>query len=241
MMRAGAKAGRNQSALAAGASSPQPGRAGAGSTGPEAKPGSSPGASISEKPILFSGPMVLAILEGRKSQTRRVIKPQPKHRLIDASSNNAGDWYDTNGIGPGEPILCPYGERGQWLWVRETWGPCEGGLIYAADEGANWKRVKPDDGKWHPSIFMPRLACRLTLEIAVVRVERLQDISEEDAKAEGLRLLPGGGYGTDEPFTAENSARDAFRELWDRLNKRRGFGWSVNPWIWVIEFKRVCS
>ena len=175
---------------------------------------------MSERPILFSGPMVRALLDGRKTQTRRVVKPQPDAALGDlpGAAWNAGFVN----------VSCPYGAPGDTLWARETWGPFEGGFIYRADEGPN---VKPDDGRWHPSIHMPRWASRLTLHIKSVRVERLQEISEADALAEGCTAKLA------EEAPALDEARQDFRELWESIN---GPGsWDANPWVWVVEFKRV--
>ena len=138
---------------------------------------------MKERPILFSGPMIRALLAGTKTQTRRIVKPQPKNRLVYAL-----DWYDADGVHPGVKVKCPYGRGGDLLWVRETFFPRlqNTAAIYRADS--------PDDGMaemyggWKPSIFMPRTLSRLTLEVTNVRAERLHDISEEDAKAEGVSL-----------------------------------------------------
>lgn len=178
---------------------------------------------MSEHPILFSGEMVRAILEGRKTQTRRVItvpvsdahagrphSPMVKHN---------GDWYK-----PHE--WSPYGVPGDRLWVRETWAKpyvnCD--AVFRADyKGAGIL-------KWKPSIHMPRWASRITLDVVNVRVERVQDISEEDARAEGID----DGWLVREQFP---EARIAYRYLWDSINAKRGYGWATNPWVWVIEFK----
>jgi len=179
--------------------------------------------SVDERQIIFSGEMVRAILEGRKTQTRRVIKPQPIDKL----------WM----------AVCPYGERGWRLWVRESWRPADLGRVpgerqpiqYRADEATLERHYHvapaayfPGEAKWRPSIHMPRWASRITLEVVAVRVERVQDIREDDAFAEGIC----GGDWLGDPV-------GEFAKLWDTLNQSRGFGWSVNPWVWVIEFKRV--
>lgn len=157
---------------------------------------------MKEHPILFSGPMVKALLAGTKIQTRRVIKP-------------------------GADIRCPYGCAGDRLWVRETWCRTEdGGIAFRAD---TWTVHPGVDETWKPSIFMPRWACRLRLEITRVRMEKLQDISEADAIAEGL-----------EPVGVV-SARDQYHILWDDLNAKRGFGWAMDPRVWVIEFRKVSA
>lgn len=209
---------------------------------------------MKERPILFSAPMVRAILCDRKTQTRRVVKPQPTHRLIEgvahitAGMNPADDgqlWYDANCIHTGREVRCPYGRVGDRLWVRETWritsnpdAPYSGLRIEYRAQGERYlefseyeacdKYVR-EAARWRPSIHMPRWASRLTLEITGVRVQKVQDISEDDAKAEGVpSLLP----------VADVRYRDAFRSLWDSINGKK-FPWSSNPWVWVIEFKRL--
>lgn len=197
---------------------------------------------MKERPILFSALMVRAILADEKTQTRRVVKPQPD--IID-SDGNARKYKPLEVVLNGElvvmhgppddprdaryvdrPIPCPYGMVGDRLWVRETWAwhPDCGGAIYRATD-PGW-----DDNdygiKWRPSIFMPRWASRLTLEVVSVRVERVQDISAADKEAEGLHENQ--GYGP-----------AAFESLWNEINGKRGYGWEVNPWVWRVEFKRV--
>ena len=189
---------------------------------------------MKEIPILMSGPMVRAIIEGRKTQTRRIVKPQfgCKYEMPDY-------WSDGK-----QGIKCPYGVPGDRLWVKETFGPCAGGIVYRSDGGTNC----PDGGKWKPSIFMPRWASRITLEIESVRVERLQDISEEDAVAEGIvapRCEHCGYTRTDARFQMDHrfcqskepdSAIPLYRELWESIN---GPGsWDANPWCWCITFRR---
>ena len=181
--------------------------------------------------MLFSGDMVRAILEGRKTQTRRVYKPR-------------GDCSGTIEINhlPGSRI-----------WVRETWGPCEGGVCYAASELPG---VKPDDGKWRPSIFMPRWASRITLEVTEVRMQRLQEINNEDAKAEGIPHAAPHRHGsmgivrewhpgqiTPDPYAKRHNTgiNDcwicAFRDLWNSIN---GPGaWEKDPWVWAYTFKQI--
>ena len=175
---------------------------------------------MKERPILMNTENVKAILADRKSQTRRVIKPQPELRVSD-------EQYKANMTKL--IYLCPYGQVGDRLWVRETF--CEhttGGVIYRADE-------KPLEGiysyhTWRPSIHMPRWASRITLEITEVRVERVQEITEEDAKTEGVNeisLIDRDGY------------YSSFADLWDSINAKRGYGWDTNPWVWVISFDKV--
>lgn len=213
---------------------------------PSSRRGSEQGipVEVKDRPILFSGPMVRAILEERKTQTRRVMKPQP------AFSDGGGCWY------PGVPIsitgrmerclhygneahfrkgvatdFSPYGQPGDGLWVRETWvyRSKHARYYYRADHMEPHSAPYAHNG-WKPSIFMPREACRIKLEVARVRAERLQEISEEDALAEGSA-----GVAPEDTF---DSAIAEYAALWDSLNKKRGFGWEVNPWVWVVEFKR---
>lgn len=217
-----------------------------------------------ERPILFSGPMVRAILDGTKTQTRRVVKPQP-----------AGAW-----AAPGK-TMCPYGAPGDRLWVRETWCyatdsfACCVGAGYKAD-GATMIRSSLDASlipegalvfnghsekwpenvrSWRPSIHMPRWASRLTLQVTDVRVERLQDISMEGARAEGLGCVTKDGRlykygiadldglpGTDNtgwPWQEwDADPRVAYRKLWDSINAKRA-PWESNPWVWVVSFEKV--
>jgi len=171
---------------------------------------------MTEKPILFSAPMVLAIREGKKTMTRRIVKPQPSKGFWNIHTQTI------DGI-TGWGAKCPY-PVGTRLWVRETWARGGDGLVrYAADFFKKPSVVE----KWKPSIFMPRGASRITLEVTAVRVERLQDISIDDCKAEGLEGLTDIGW------------RYVWGQLWNSINEKRGFGWDVNPFCWVISFKRV--
>jgi hypothetical protein len=209
---------------------------------------------MNEHPILFSTPMVKAILEDWKTKTRRVIKPQPSPTALLEAYGAYACFTD------GTRARCPYGPglhaQGDRLWVRETWAQmCKNAdpicqctedyeyrenhyIEYRADTGnpypGQWPideaRGNPDAPKWCPSIHMPRKASRITLEVVNVRVERLQDITEEDAKAEGVNFVscdPG-----EHPV-------DLFANLWDSINEKRGFGWDTNPLVWVVEFKRL--
>lgn len=192
------------------------------------------------RPILFSAPMVRAILEGRKTQTRRVVKPQPVDPFTGRDLSA--------GARPDSLPHCPYGQPGDHLWVRETWQPerhnqCER-ITYAADGGVafvddsdvprNWRRPKAARTGNITPLYMPRWASRITLEVTGVRVERLQDITEEDARAEGVEADDIGKVGL--PCY---SARQNFERLWESIN---GAGsWAANPWVWVVEFRRVGS
>ncbi len=157
----------------------------------------------------MSAPMVRAILEGRKTMTRRVIKFNLSGRV--EFKNRQWHIADPNAI-----LACPY-QIGQTLWVRESFNYDEDTIYYKADGN------HPSKYKWKPSIFMPRWASRITLEVTDIKVERLQEISEEDAQKEGLKLLQGG-------IVSE------FAVLWDSINGKK-YPWVSNPWVWVIGFK----
>jgi hypothetical protein len=193
-----------------------------------------------EKPILFSAPMVRAILAGQKTQTRRVINPQPKNHVILA---NDGKWYVSYYINPGVEVKPRY-VKGDTLWVRETfvtaaWADCFAPrdvakttpIRYAADgtsgELVMWNGPDEEAGKLRPSIFMPRWMSRIALKVTAVRAERVSQISNEDARAEGAKLGAWFNY------------RNAFAHLWDSINAARGFGWKANPWVWAYTFRRV--
>lgn len=229
---------------------------------------------ITERGMIFNGEMVRAILDGRKTQTRRIMKPQPE------PCPRGGHWWPSNvfktmlhveeemqngkgGWGGLVGDACPFGDVGDRIWVRETWatlgnedGCCvdwEGNLckgdersvarIYRASceqrpgdyglwsipDDAYWKPHTKEhkfEGAWRPSIHMPRWASRILLEITGVRVERLRSMSQDDARAEGVIAASG-------PMEAGL----AFRELWDSIYGEES--WKANPWVWVIEFKRV--
>ena len=222
---------------------------------------------MSDHPILFRGEMVRAILDGRKTMTRRVLTPPAPWDYGDDGIDI--QWAVGN-------IRCPYGKPGDRLWVRETWrvGTWDetAGMIcvdYKADGHARkeWLQVKDEEqferlwvqstddvlaagletgendeyhwepGKgptrWRPSIFMPRWAARLTPEVVSVRAERVQDISDEDIVKEGVgRYTFACGAASDNP----PDHRWAFIKLWDSINAKRGHGWHVNDWVWVVEF-----
>jgi len=232
------------------------------------------------RPILFSAPMVRALLDGSKTQTRRVVKPQPAGE-IQRGEPGVNQWIDSKywerknqkenrGIGT-RGFPCPYGQPGDRLWVRETfiqgypYNATTDRLMQWDTNGKElpmktWYRADKDDigwsnddgdqvaTPWKPSIHMPRTASRITLEITGVRVERLQDISEADAIAEGLEK-PGrvgidgrkfwrdyrlSGYGS----SCLTTAGDSYKTLWESINAKRA-PWASNPWVWVIEFKRL--
>lgn len=222
-----------------------------------------------ERPILFSAPMVKAVLDGSKMQTRRIMKPQPYF-----TGRGLAEWihwktastvYASKGLGAGEWVkeiakLCPYGQVGDRLWVREAWRQCirprpvaqamdhtvvHGceGILYRADEAFREQRApggydKGYGGRWKPSIHMPRWASRITLEVTEVRVERLQDITYSDINAEGVTCPDhdfSGGFCVGEcPALAR-----AWIDLWESING--GDGWTANPWVWVVEFKPTMS
>lgn len=236
------------------------------------------GRDVKEHPIIFSGKMVRAILAGKKTQTRRVIVPQPEPAGYDPTCNGGvWDWMaecNEEEVPNCCKRLCPYGVPGDRLWVRESWGYrgcCTGGdpeghtadVTYKADDAKRHisfrtfdkmmaavpkQNIKHTDscdydGDWYcecitkwwhkqkskPSIHMFRWAARIFLEVVNVRVERVQDITETEAISEGVE----GGGGHPDFWVG------AFRDLWDSINSKRGYGWEVNPWVWVVEFKVV--
>jgi len=210
-----------------------------------------------ERPILFSASMVRALLDGSKTQTRRVVKWRDLQPGLNLSFSGLEVYSYVPGLftlegrsrnsveSRSSPTRCPYGDPGDRLWVREAFGISydgssipwtgadpqrDGEVIYRAtfDE-------KPEEGRlpWKPSIHMPRWASRIVLEITGVRVERLQAISEADARAEGV--VPNDGYAGPPEF--RNSGwKKAYRVLWEQIN---GAGsWDANPFVWVVEFRK---
>lgn len=220
--------------------------------------------AVRERPILFSGPMVRAILDGKKTQTRRVVKDQPNFDWSPTVGFYSPTVTDKNGNEkPGAEVYgasdesfgrkCPYGKPGDRLWVKtgyttrydaernETHWKTEGGWITTHGQAMS-KTGKPKRDGGHPGRFMPKWLSqefRLpALEITDIRVQRLQEISEEDARAEGFQPgdgSPVNGFDTESPYPA----RAAFAGLWEELNADRGYGCDVNPWIWAISFRRV--
>lgn len=181
--------------------------------------------------------MVRALLAGTKTQTRRVVK------------GKALEWLDSSGFTPAFTAhpgngLSPYGQPGDRLWVRETFRRFtdDGEVLYKADpEGFNLmnelKRDNHFEARWRPSIFMPRRLTRIILEITGVRVERLQEISEADALAEGI-VLTGGGFGLpDGSHFHGTDPRVSYWSLWESINGAGSV--EANPWVWVVEFSRV--
>lgn len=223
---------------------------------------------MKERPIIFNSEMVRAILDDRKDQTRRVCKLTSGGHVKEPGGNRR--WHPDD---PEAVLACPYGQPGDGLWVREAfhygwsldevhvaptdatigkwvrgdYDPTEDKVWYVADGNPPEKPSEiydKWDGRKTPSIFMPRWASRIALEVKAVRVERVQDISDDEIRAEGCE--------TDEYLEFRENAemcaplgstidglRDVFAELWDSINAKRGFGWDVNPWVWVVEFERV--
>lgn len=185
------------------------------------------------KPILFSTRMVQAILAGRKTQTRRICKPQPNGEI------KKQDYYEAYGIKTARIFtdtqgICANYALGDILWVRETWCEMYGAYFYKADvDKAIAELMESQSVKWRPSIHMPREAARLFLSVTDVRVERLQDITHEDVLAEGIPECAGR---TDEEDC--NCADGQFIEIWESIYAKRGYGWDSNPFVWVYTFER---
>lgn len=224
---------------------------------------------MKETGIIMSGSQIPAILGGRMTQTRRVVEPQPY--LRDTTNIHRepikfwawlkGNEYETWPEHMKRQDLvehCPYGQAGDRLWVRET---CKIGgtygkklekvsVLYRADDCLKYEILHYQSGLllasdkgWRPSIHMPKWACRLWLEITEARVEQINQISEEDAIAEGMsceyvlnHVLP--HYESGERYISANYYPEVFRQFWNSLNAKRGYGWDMNPWVWVLSFKR---
>ncbi|HFI1947344.1 TPA: hypothetical protein ACGPN1_004290 [Yersinia enterocolitica] len=202
---------------------------------------------MNEKPILFNAEMVNAILSGRKTQTRRIISEKTLHLFGVAAS--AGECHPIELCDQRSQSyyldFCPLGKPGDQLWVREAFaaGLCtESTLAYRATH----KTEDLEEGwgetiKWTPSIHMPRWASRINLLITGVRVERLNDISEQDAISEGLECYVDDGVPYYGPFNNGDCRPDVvFRGLWDSIyGQKEGENWQANPWVWVINFDRM--
>jgi hypothetical protein len=222
---------------------------------------------VKERPIIFSADMVRAILDGRKTQTRRVVKPQPDHCHRDIVGRpepwDKKDWERLLPQLGEKEIRCPYGQPGDMLWVREMFHHDQehNRVFYRADMDTDGTVPYLVDGsgglgggvgnaridRWKSPRYMPRWASRLTLKLTDVRVERLQDIGEEDARTEGVDWASPEfiddppdedprevGY----PSAGASFARDNFRRLWDTLH-RKEHHWEDNPWVWALTFDRL--
>jgi hypothetical protein len=190
-------------------------------------------------PMLFNGAMVRAILDGRKTQDRRLVKPQSLVEVFQNGAVTIEGWLPE--------LRIPYGTVGSIIWVRETWADVRGmgfdkdlfplGAGYRADckSGESLRIAKAYGVRWRPSIHMPRWASRIDLEVTAVRVERVQDISDNDAESEGvdLRRLCGCVEGC--ATCDDRSPKDVFRDLWQSIYAN----WDANPFVWVYEFRRV--
>jgi hypothetical protein len=217
-----------------------------------------------ERPILFSAPMVRAVLAVTKTQTRRIVKPQPLDDAPELATHLARrghyEWFNREDQCSWK---CPYGAPGDRLWVREAWADL------TATHGQRWERFneetrlyergthpfiwyradgdQPDTGngalnqeRWRPSIYLPRWASRILLEVTGVRIERLQEISEADAIAEGLfkdQAVRWTTWSATEEHREHLTPIEAYRELWEAINGRGS--WDANPWVWVISFRRI--
>lgn len=222
---------------------------------------------MKERPILFSGPMVRAILDGRKTQTRRVVKTLDHSREMLNCYSGAALFRCSPGI-PRKEVRCPYGWTGDRLWVRETWRTVKkldakspariaemareagyepwGPVEYAVDqERINWEPFMPDEpGKTRVSLHMPRWASRITLDVTSVRVERLHEISAYDVVSEGIDLAEHScgcevcARSSSLCTGTQSSLMLSWISLWDSINgKRPGCSWDANPWVWVVSFK----
>ena len=213
---------------------------------------------MKERGMIFNGEMVRAILDGRKTQTRRIMKPQPE------PCPRGGHWWPSNvfktmlhveeemqngkgGWGGLVGDSCPFGDLGDRIWVRETWAEAGASApdlkLYRANYPEHvpsiYENVPPtEEIRWTPSIHMPRWASRILLEITDVRVEQLNAISQEDAQAEGMELTGWRPTYSDPDSGGEvMTPYDNFAELWSSIYGEES--WNANPWVWVIEFKRI--
>ncbi|MCY1047579.1 hypothetical protein OV208_40140 [Corallococcus sp. bb12-1] len=234
--------------------------------------------AVRERPILFSADMVRALLDGRKTVTRRLLKPQPAPNAPH-DGGTVWEFRPDNGlhvpcgtvghltVAEKMGLRCPYGQPGERLWVKEAWRPCvahshgmdacdcgDVSITYRADGAERFFADRDVPNEWTmpraaergnvTPLFMPRWASRLTLEVGSVRVERLHDITEEDAQAEGVERHPEScgwlNYEPSPPFESVSyhlTARESFASLWRSLNGPES--WDANPWCWRVEFRRV--
>ncbi|HBT5790331.1 TPA: morphogenetic protein [Klebsiella pneumoniae] len=214
---------------------------------------------MTERGMIFNGEMVRAILDGRKTQTRRIMKVQPESNqlglLLITDSTKHSDigkyhWAESNATGNhvrSKLFSCPFGAVGDRIWVRETWAEAGASApdlkLYRANYPEHvpsiYENVAPaEEIRWTPSIHMPRTASRILLEITDVRVERLNAISQEDAQAEGMELTGWRPTYSDPDSGGEvMTPYDNFAELWSSIYGDES--WKANPWVWVISFKRV--
>jgi hypothetical protein len=220
---------------------------------------------VKERPILFSGAMIQALLAGTKTQTRRALKPQPTMDPANVKTVNGdydlgcGLYFVADELGPfakqadrdlhpwyDDFIRCPYGKPGDRLWVREThafFSPevslLEGGrYVYRADASPLTEAAVARYSKWKPSIHMPRVASRLLLEVVSIRIEQLRSISVADAVAEGIKAQNGDYYSYDSGrFDSWYTAKESYASLWEHINGPNS--WEANPWVWVVEFKVI--
>ena len=194
---------------------------------------------MTERPIIFSAPMVRAILAGTKTQTRRAVKLKPWHQIEQRDDGTLWPWMYDDDRASDHWVPCPHGQPGDRLWVREAHMDLGACCLYRADANAEQERALAAPGqRWRSSIHMPRWASRITLDITGVRVERLQDISEGDAEAEGASEAPmpmATMYS--QAAVLRSRYREGYADLWESLH---GPGsWDANPWVWVVEFKRI--
>lgn len=203
-----------------------------------------------ERGMIFNAEMVRAILNGSKTQTRRIVKSQYQHesqQLVKCEDGLFRWWIRGAQIPHGGPVNQKYGKVGDRIWVRETWAEAGAGApeltLYRANYPehvpSHYENITPvSDIRWTPSIHMPRWASRILLEITAVRVERLNAISDKDAQAEGLERYNDDGIVYYGPYGRGDCRPErAFSELWQSIYGESS--WQANPWVWVIEFKRV--
>lgn len=197
---------------------------------------------MKEHPILFTGEMVRAVLDNRKTQTRRTaglayVNNDPGAWVLVMQGALLGRYaatFELRETGERHTAFCPYGVAGDQLWVRETFDDMHGMTLYRAnpEDEAIFPPCTTGKCRWKPSIFMPRALSRIQLDLVAVRCERVQEISEADAWAEGVApavsvIIP------------HDAARRSFSGLWNQINEPRGYGWARNPWVWALTFRKV--